>query len=555
MKRLIIPISAILLLLVTAAAFAWPAYKRHQRARVLRQAQAFLAAGDFPNASLCARELLQLQPGNLDACRIMAEMGEAGHSPAAVYWRQRIAAEAPTFSNRLALAAAALRLQRPPYVLAAQTLRELEPLGRTVPAFHVLSAELALKASRLEEAKAHFEQAAALEPANALHRFNLAVLNLRSTNQDMTARGRLTLEQFSTNRDLAVLALRWRIAEDLRRSDVTGALRLSEELLARPGADFPDQLQHLTLLRLAQSPSFSACLQKVQLIAVTNVAYLCSTSEWMAKYGLADAALSWLYGLDPKLRKTPALPPALAKLHLVKQDWPGLETLLSGQNWADTEFLRLAFLARAAFGRQLETVGESRWRAAIDAAGGRLGSLTCLLGLAMDWNCDPEGLLWEIGRRFPRETWALAELERRFQFTGNTRGLNRIYSLRLAGADGAADATNRNDFATTSLLLKINLAQAHQIARELFRLHPDDPVLGSTYAYSLHLQGRTREGLNVFSRFTHQELEVPSIALYYGVLLARSNTPERAAPYLARAQAASLLPEERDLLEQARAQR
>src|SRR5437016_3294573 len=83
----------------------WPAWQRHQERRAVEQAVQFMAKGDRRNASLSARQALQVNPRNLEACRIMAELNELSHSPGALDWRRRIAEAAPTIENKLRLAA------------------------------------------------------------------------------------------------------------------------------------------------------------------------------------------------------------------------------------------------------------------------------------------------------------------------------------------------------------------------------------------------------------------------------------------------------------------
>ena len=76
-------------------------------------------------------------------------------------------------------------------------------------------------------------------------------------------------------------------------------------------------------------------------------------------------------------------------------------------------------------------------------------------------------------------------------------------------------------------------------------------TIASTYAYSLHLQGKTREGLAVLEKLKPEALENPSVALYYGVLLSASGDAGKAAKYVGISQKAGLLPEERALADQA----
>ncbi len=171
-----------------------PAYHRHKEARSLEQAKKFMASGDYRNASLSARQTFQLNPRNLDACRIIAELGEKSRSPDVLDWRRRIAALAPTIENKLRLASTELRVQGPPYPLAAQTLEELGDSAKDVAAYHVLCAELALKLNKASEAAAQFEEASRLEPTNELHQLNLAVLRLQSTNASL-ASGQIAVHQ------------------------------------------------------------------------------------------------------------------------------------------------------------------------------------------------------------------------------------------------------------------------------------------------------------------------------------------------------------------------
>jgi len=171
--------------------FARPAYRHYKERRSLALTRQFLARGDFRNASLSARQTLQANPRNVEACRVMAELAQRSRSPHLLDWRRRIVELAPTIENKLLLASAALREQDPPYPLASQTLEGLNTAGKAVAAWHVMEAELALKLHKLPEARAQFEEAARLEPSNELHQVNLAVLRLQSTNSADAAGARV----------------------------------------------------------------------------------------------------------------------------------------------------------------------------------------------------------------------------------------------------------------------------------------------------------------------------------------------------------------------------
>jgi hypothetical protein len=77
-------------------------------------------------------------------------------------------------------------------------------------------------------------------------------------------------------------------------------------------------------------------------------------------------------------------------------------------------------------------------------------------------------------------------------------------------------------------------------------------VFVSTYAFSLHVQGRSAEGLKLIETLKPARLDDPSVASYYGVLLAASGEKEKAQRYFEKAEKAPILPEEMALISEAR---
>ena len=531
--------------------YARPAYKQHREIRAVEQAKSYMAQGDYRNASLSARQALGVNPRNLEACRIMTDLAERSRSPYVLDWWRRVAELAPTIQNRLMLAATALRSQGPPYPLAAQTLEELKDSAGQVAAYHAVSAELALRLRRPSEAVAHFEQASQLEPTNELHQLNLAVLQLQSTNAGTPLAARATLERLRASTNVGTVALRWLVAESLGRDDLSTAGKFSTQLLAEPRSLPDDRLQHLTILQRSQSPEFTAYLGALKKNALTNAAEVYGISTWMVGHGLACECLAWLTNCPAKLRAEQPVPLALVDCYLATKDWQGLETSLQAQKWGDIECLRFAFLSRATAELNQKLAAEAHWRTAVRLAGDRLGPLTALLGIAASWAPQQarEDLLWQIGQRFPRERWALSELERLYSAAGNTHGLNKVYSTMASYAPKNFAA--QNNLAATSLLLKLNLTKAHELAKEVFAQHPDQAIVTSTYAFSLHLQGRTKEGLAVLQKLKPEALETPSVALYYGLLLSATGETNQASKYLVIAKKAELLPEEKALAAEA----
>ncbi len=552
MKKSILIAGVALVLALTGLWFyGRPAYKRFKETRFIEQASKAMAKGDYRLASLSARQAWQLNPRNLEACRLLAEMAEASRSPSVLDWRRRAADIAPTIENKLLVAGAALGVQAPPYPLAAQTLEDLRDSAKNVTAYHVVSAELAMRLNHVSEAAAQFEEASRLEPSNELHQVNLSVLRLQSTNASLAAQAQAALERLSASTNVGAVALRWLVAERLRQGDLPGAERFSSELLGNPQAAIEDRLQHLTILQRAKRQEADAFLSALQNQAATNAAQIYQVSAWMIAHGQADRVLAWLAKCPSRTKGEMPAPLAFVDGYVAEKDWAGLETFLQGQQWGEREYLRLALLSRAASEQNHELSAAAQWRAAVREAGDRLGPLTALLKMAGSWAPQKarEDLLWLIAERFPRERWALQELERLYVGSGNTRGLNKL-SATIVSND-PRNFIERKNVAATALLLKINLVQAHEIAKEVYAEHPEDPSIAATYAYSLYLQGRIKDGLAALERLQPKAFENPAVVLYYGVLLAGDGQTNKAVAQLKMARQPDLLPEEKALLDAA----
>ena len=172
-----------------------------------------------------------------------------------------------------------------------------------------------------------------------------------------------------------------------------------------------------------------------------------------------------------------------------------------------------------------------------------------LLRVTEEWKLprEREALLEDIVEKFPRERWAQHSLEPLYLAEGNTAGLNQLYAKLISSFP--QDSALKNNLAFTSLLLRTNLSQAYQWAEEAYLGRTNDPVVVSTYAFALHLQGRTKDGLAILQKLDGSRLREPDTALYYGVLLAATGATNEAAPFLDIARAkTNCLPEEKRLL-------
>lgn len=511
-----------------------------------------MAARDYSSASVSARQALARNPRCLAACQIMAALAEIDGSPMALGWRQRIAEIEPTLTNKLMLAGAALDHQSPPFALTAQILEELPAAASNMVPFHIVSAARAIKLNRLADAEREIAVAAALEPANRLHQMNLAALRLQSTNQALAIEARVMLGRLRTDPMLGPVALRHLVVDHIRSDELAEALSCSTQLVADPRATLEDRLQHLSVLKQCQEPDLATSLRSLQQRSATNAAAIYGVTGWMICNRQATDALTWLQELSPNMRARQPVPVAMTDCYVAKDDWAGLERFLRDESWNSMDFLRLAYRSRAAERRNETLTAAAHWRASVREAGDRLWALDFLWQLTERWQRpqDKEDLLWRIAERFPSQRWALRELNRIYAASGNTRGHAKVSAAMLASYP--TDVAAKNDLAATSLLLKTNLKRAHELAREVYEAGKTNAVFVSTYAYSLHVQGKTDEGLRLMQAISETSLREPIIAIYYAILLAAAGEREKAEPYFGVAEKGPMLPEERQLLAQAR---
>lgn len=536
-------------LIVGALVALWiygrPAYHRAKEARFARQTETALAQHDYRAAWLSAQQSVRLNHTNPEPVRILVDLAMRARLPSELDLRRRLVELDPSLTNQLQFVSAALRLEKAPFPLAAQTLADLAATADASPHYHTLAAELAVRRQLPKLAAQHFERAAKLEPHNRLHEINAASLRLAQGDAPTII---AQLEAAADDPDHGAFALRLLVAEHVRRDRLTNATACSERLLAQPAATLSDRLRHLGILRAKSEPAFLESLAQVQAGAATNASEIFQVSAWLVTHEHTDLALDWLGSLPPEVRAQQPVPVALADAQLAAQQWAAAERWLDTDQWGDLDYLRLAFLSETARQLQQSLPADNRWRLAVRDAGERLAALTYLAALARDWRRDRERaeVLWLISERFPRQRWALAELNDLYEATRNLRGLARVYQAKLAYEPD--NPFLRNNLAVTHLLLNQAIPEAAETARSLIAAFPTNPVIASTHAFALHKLGRTEEGLEVYHRVPPEFLNQPGIAVYYAALLAAAGQTDEARIYAATARRGRLFPEELQLL-------
>lgn len=529
------------------------AYGTWRESRLQKEAAASLEKQDLDGATAAAQQMLQLRRDSLAAFQILAETTEKQNRPETVAWRSQIARALPqNLDAQLNLASAALRFGQ--LDVARRALENVATQDRDKPAYHVVAGWLARAQGNDADVEQHFAAAVEKEPANDLYQFNLAVLQIRSSEDAKYFAAREKLERLSKVQGFRVGSLRALLSDAVERDDLERADALAQDLQMSQKVTFQDLLLCLQLYRKVDEKKFTALLEKVKPIAARNGGDLAALMDWMNKNDLAPEVLKWNDKLPPEV--TTVAPPAIsiAEAFASVSNWSRLKRWTRGGTWGDSEFQRLAYQAYAAR-QSRQSAGDaeyqSLWHDAERAAADQPEREATLARLATKWGLTVEAKqLWKrVTKHAPLRREALDSLFRIARADNDLPELLQV--ARQLHESSPREPLLSSSYARLALLAAPNTDEARRLAKEAFEAAPKDVNCAITYAFSLYSAGRTADGLEVLRQLPADALDDPHAAVYAAVLYVDENQMELAKPYLAAAQKGPLFPEEKKLLDEA----
>ena len=509
-------------------------YRQWQQRRLIASAQSFLKNGDARSAWLTAQQAFNRDPHSAEACKILVTVADNEHSPAALLWMQKLIELEPRENlHFIRLAIIACRFNEPS--VAEQALTQVTGADRDTSAFHQAAAALALAKRDLPSAEEHFQKAVALESKNKSLQISLATLHLVGGNATAASEARGVLEKFSADSEVRAAALRALLADASAQKDGARAMQFATELHAAPGATIDDQLLYLGELQRAKSSALNGALSELQKNCASKAGTAASLMVWMNAHGLARDSAAWGGALPVALRTQMPVPIALAESLTALAEWENLRKLVNKADWGALDFLRLAIHARASVeisGNIRGSDFDLKWNRALIATHGNPNAAVMLARLVENWGWKKEAAQawWIAAGQTTGQRPALEALFRIYSDEKNAPDLYRV-ARKLYELEPASPVA-KNNLASLALLLGRDLPEAHRLASENSRQNPAEPVIASTYAFSLLLQNRASEGIKVMEKFPASALSEPSIAAYYGVVLVASGEAEKAKPYL-----------------------
>jgi cytochrome c-type biogenesis protein CcmH/NrfG len=541
----------LILVLSVGGVVAYKQFRAWQQRRLVAEANALVIQGDYRRASLDARRLLQINPESAEACRILATLSEKAGSRSALDWRRRVMELGVATPNDLILLArAAVRFDD--RATAEVAMSKLPASAKETAEYHALLADIAFVQRDGVEMERQLSEAARLDPANKDYNMRLAALRLGATSPVMRAQGKETLVEMQKDPALRREATRF-LAEDALRQNLTlTALELARQLDTFPNKTFADRLLVLSALDAAKDNGFPAFLDEMKAASADDPERAAALLTWMNMHKRATDAIAWSAQLPAGILGQKLVQIALSDAFVLAGDWTGLQRLVNSGNWGTIDFLRNALHARALRELGNQPDSDAQWNEALKkvAADTRQALILAETVEKWGWRGEAIDLLWIVAKDPVKGADALRSLYGYFAKNGDTENLYRVMLHQIERHPD--DGNVQNNFAQLSLLLNLNTDRGQKLAREVYEKEPKNPAYASTYAFALHTAGDTKKGLKVLETLTPEQLHKPEIAAYYGILLAAAGDQTRAGEFLDLGEKATLLPQEKALIEKAR---
>src|SRR5947207_2872705 len=532
-------------------------YEGWRQTRLLHQAALMLQEGKFSEAAQTARELLGQHPDSLPALYVLAEAAERQNLEEAVSWREQIARLFPKdLDNQLNFASAALRFGK--LDLARKALDQVSPNDRDRAAFHVVAGWLARAEGNFVEQEEQFAAAVKKEPNNDIYQFNLAALQIHSSDAEKSARARETLQRLGKLAPYRAGALRALLSDAVRRNDLAAADNFAQQLQMSQEVTFGDYLLCLNFYRKLDEKKFRLSLERVKPFAARNPSDLASLMNWMNQNGLAGDVVKWIDKLPKQKLSSPPTSIAVADAYANTKNWSRLKRWTRSGMWDESEYLRFAYQAiaitqsRSGSGGAAHTEFETLWNSAEQSTNEQPELELTLARLAQKWGLEKQSEeLWlRIAKNPPMRREALDALHRLYRANNQTGKLYDILQRLHESSPNEAPITA--DLARLGINLEQNTERSHLLAKEAHDRAPDEVNCAVTYAFSLYRLGRNAEGFAIVQNLAPDQLHDPHAAVYVALVLVEAGQIEGAKEYIAVADGGNIYPEEEKLLQEAR---
>jgi hypothetical protein len=414
---------------------------------------------------------------------------------------------------------------------------------------------LACAEGNFAEQEEQFAAAVKKEPKNDLYQFNLAALQIHSSDAQTNATARENLERLSKVAPYRTGALRALLNDAVARNSLSAGDNFAQQLQMSQEATFGDYLLCLNFYRKLDEKKFRLLLERVKPFAAKNPSDLASLMEWMNRNGLTVEVVKWIEKLPAEKLTAPSAAVAVADAYANAKNWMRLKRWTRKGMWGESDYLRLAYQAiatRQSRQDNADTEFHALWRAAEQSTHDQSERELVLARLASKWNLEKESeQLWlRVAEDPPMRREALDALRRIYR---EDNDIEKLYNVLQRLHDSSPnEAPITADLARLGLNLERNLERSHELAKEAHDRAPKEVNCAVTYAFSLYRLGRNAEALATIQGLPADQLGDPHAAVYAALLVVDAGQIDAAKDYVAAADD-EIYPEEKAVLDEAKA--
>lgn len=545
----------VLLMLIGMASLpAYRALKRWRADQLMNGAEKSVERGSLVEAYQSARSAYGLDPNNLRALRMLAEMYEGTGAREALAYRRSVAESAgATGQDRAAYLRVLIRAGR--LDLADEFVRKMGVTGRADPVVAALIADLLRMRGQPEEARAVEDLAAAS-----------SVLGEKTTAELIQARGRLespdpaeraqaraTLLRIGASkvpeaRDaLRILAA----APDRTEKETREIIRLLEANPLNPAADF--FLAKTLTLELRPDWRGAVLEEARKLWSGGTEEQRTALAEFLMCHGDAEGVLDL-----PVTRQGRAFLLRLDALARLGR-WPTIReelVLASAEKNALDPFFIEVFQARVAQEMREISMADVRWKQAMSKAAGNPQKLEFLANFAeKSGNLPMAAEAYRSMVKFPAAAVpGYLGLIRIAEKRADVRQLRDV--IGELSRQLPEDPAPKNDLAYLNLLLNERIDDSLQISRDLVSALPDRAAYRTTLALAYLRKNESQKALAAYDETKIDwSAALPGWQAVRAAVLAANGQEEEARRLAASINWDRLKPQERDLVRTLRAPR
>jgi tetratricopeptide (TPR) repeat protein len=544
----------ILMFLGLGALPAYRALKSWRADQLMKGAEKSVERGALVDAYQAARSAYGLDPNNLRALRMLAEMYEGSGAREALAYRRSVAESAgATGQDRAAYLRVLIRAGR--LDLADDFVRKMGIGSRADPVVAALIADLLRMRGQPEEARAAEDLAAAS-----------SVLGEKTTAELIQARGRLESPDPAERAQARATLLRiggskapeardalriLAVAPDRTEKETREMIRLLEANPLNPAADF--FLAKTLTLELRPDWRGAVLEEARKLWSGGTEEQRTALAEFLLRHGDAQGVLDL-----PVTRQGRAFLLRLDALARLGR-WPTIREELvlasSGKNTLDPFFIEV-FQARVAQEMREISMADVRWKQAMSKAAGNPQKLEFLANFAeKSGNLPMAAEAYRSMVKFPAAAVpGYLGLIRVAEKRADMRQLRDV--LGELSRQLPEDPAPKNDLAYLNLLFEEKVDDSLQISRELVSALPDRTAYRTTLALAYL---RKNESAKALAAYDETKIDwsaaLPGWQAVRAAVLAANGREEEARRLAASINWDRLKPQERDLVRTLRAPR